>query len=178
MNLLETLRSDLEQIADSDLPSQSEVVAVVGALIKRIEAAAKKALEQGKDDAIGLLAGDPDPIVDPTTTITPLAPDGSPLPVTQAGDPVILPSDAPAQQSGTPAVISVDPSGGPGSTGQTVEELQAQIAALQAKLAAEPPSAPVVVTGQPVPVTPPPSADVSGNPLQYAVDPVNPQAPA
>jgi hypothetical protein len=168
MNLLETLRSDLEQIADSDLPSQSEVVAVVGALIKRIEAAAKKALEQGKDDAIGLLAGDPDPIVDPTTTITPLAPDGSPLPVTQAGDPVILPSDAPAQQDGTPAVISVDPSGGPGSTGQTVEELEAQIAVLQAKLAQAPPSAPIVDTTTSIDTTTPITV----------IDPANPDAPA
>jgi hypothetical protein len=177
VNLLETLRSDIEKIADSDLPSQSEVVAVVGALIKRVEAAAKKALEQGKEDAIGLLAGDPDPVVDPATTITPLAPDGSPLPVTQAGDPVVLPSDAPAQQDGTPAVISVDPHGGPGSTGQSVEELEAQIRMLQAKVAAQPPTAPVVTSDAPLTAEQQAALAAAGTPV-HVIDPANPDAPA
>lgn len=162
VNLLDTLRGEAEKLLESEKPTVTELAAIVGAFVKRIEAAA----QTGVEDVVGALKGDPDPVPDPASTVTPIAPDGAAPPQAPAPPPP-LPSDQPAQAAGHPAVTgagdpttvvppiaaSPPPPAAPSSptVTDTADELKAQIADLQARLEAlnPVPTAPIVTTDPP-----------------------------
>jgi hypothetical protein len=179
VNLFETLAKDAETIADSDLPSVSDVTKFVGALIKRIEA-------QAQQDGLALLAGDPDPVVDPADQVTPIAPDGAPAatpPVAAAASPPpVLPVAATTDGSTVSDHTATSP---------PVTDLSADVAELKGTVAGLvdavkhlfTPSAPTVVTTEPVTDTaeasiPDPQHDLAGNPIEPAAPDVSVQTPA
>ena len=172
VNLFETLAKDAETIAESDLPSVTDVQKVLGALIKRIEA-------QARQDGLALLAGDPDPVVDPADQVTPISPDGAPpvVPPATVADPEN--PDAPVLATAATtdgATVADHTAGSPPVTDVTADiaELKGTVAGLvDAVKHLFTPSAPAVSTGEPVTAAPDasipePQHDLAGNPIDPA----------
>lgn len=174
MNLLETLLKDAETIAESDLPSVTDVQKVLGALLKRVET-------QAQQDGLALLSGDPDPVIDPAFAVTPISPDGAP--------PIVLPATVADPEDPAAPVLATSAT----TDGHTVADHTVTVSPATGDLAADvaglkstvdglvdavkhlfAPAAPKITTG---PVTntaaatvPAPQHDLAGNPIEPGPD--------
>jgi hypothetical protein len=109
MDLLSSLRTDLEgfaKIAESDLPSVTEVQGILGALIRRIET-------QAVSDGQALLAGDPDPVIDPATVTTQAALGGGVVPASAAVLPTVATVADPTDPAAPALPTTATADGGP-----------------------------------------------------------------
>lgn len=176
MDLLSTLRTDIENIAESDFPSVSEVSKVLGALIRRIES-------QARNDGLDLLKGDPDP--DPDLENTPVAaslsgaaPSTNVVPASTVPDPEdpaapLLP--AAATGDGGPVLDHTNPFA---VSSPPITDVEADVDELKSKLETLISTVSSLVTGHkpspPTVVTVDEPVDVTDLPAPSPLDPTSP----